>query len=134
MKKFLLEMLTPEKIFFKGEVKSVSVPSLDGNMGVLAHHTPMVIGLQSGQITIDTGEQKEILANGEGFMVIRPEKTAIFCQTMEWPEEIEINRVNRAIEEHQRKIREAKSISEYKVSKATLARALARLKVKINKY
>ena len=50
----------------------------------------------------DFGKRRRLYGNKAG-------KNGDFCQTMEWPEEIEINRVNRAIEEHQRKIREAKA-------------------------
>lgn len=130
MKKFILEMLTPEKTFFKGEVDSVTVQSLDGSLGILANHSPMVIALEPGMISFKIDNENKLLSNGEGFVEVRPDETVILCQTMEWPEEIEINRVNRAIEEHERKLREAKSIAEYKLSKATLSRAFARLKVK----
>jgi F-type H+-transporting ATPase subunit epsilon len=130
MTKFMLEMLTPERTFFKGKVDSIIVQSLDGSLGILAGHSPMVIGLEPSMITIKNDGETKICANGEGFLQVRPDETIILCQTMEWPEEIELNRVNRAIEEHERKLREAKSIAEYKLSKATLSRAFARLRVK----
>ncbi len=130
MTKIMLEMLTPEKTFFKGEVDSIIVQSLDGSMGILAGHSPMVIGLEPSMIALKNGEHSRVCANGEGFLQIRPDQTVILCQTMEWPEDIELNRVSRAIEEHERKLREAKSIAEYKLSKATLSRAFARLRVK----
>lgn len=129
MKKFALEMLTPEKTFFTGEVSSIIVQSLDGSFGILANHSPIVIGLEPGVINLRTDNELRVLANGEGFLKIRPDKTIILCQTMEWPEEIEVNRVKKSIEEHERRLREAKSIAEYKLSKATLSRAFARLKV-----
>ncbi len=130
MKKFMLEMLTPEKTFFIGEVHSVIVQSVDGLFGILAKHSPVVIGLEPGMISLRTDNEEKVLANSEGFVKVSPDKTVILCQTMEWPEEIEINRVKRAIKENQRRVREAKSIAEYKLSKATLSRAFARLKVK----
>lgn len=128
MKKFKLEMLTPEREFYNGEAESLIVTSPDGDIGILASHTPIVIGLNPSTIEIRNGDDVKILSNGEGFLEVTPDKTIILCQTMEWPEEIELNRVNRAIEEHERKAREAKSVAEYKMSKATLARAFARLK------
>lgn len=127
-------MLTPEKTFFEGEITSLTVQSLDGSMGILAGHTPMVIGLEPSIITIRINDKIKSLANGEGFIVVRPDKTVVMCQTMEWPEDIEIKRVNKAIEEHERKLREAKSIAEYKLSKATLSRAFARLKLKSKEF
>ena len=130
MSKLNLEMLTPERTFFKGEVDSLVVDSLNGEIGILAHHTPIVIALKPSMIRIMVdGEVKEA-SSSEGFLEVRPDKTVVLCQTMEWPEEIEENRVRRAIEEYERKLKEAKSIQDYKMSKATLARAFARLKVK----
>lgn len=128
MDKFLLEILTPEKTFFEGHIDSLTVEASDGQLGILAHHVPMVIGLPAGIVKIVKEGKTLIAANGEGFVEVRPEKTVILCQTMEWPEEIEINRVQKAIEEHERKMKLSKSLVEYKMSKATLARAFARLR------
>lgn len=128
MNKFFLEILTPEKTFFEGEIYSLVAETPNGQIGILAKHVPIAIGLVPGIIKIKTGKETLTAANGEGFIEVRPDKTVVLCQTMEWPEEIEINRVKRAIEEHERKIRETKSKIEYKLSKATLQRAFARLK------
>jgi ATP synthase, F1 epsilon subunit (delta in mitochondria) len=128
MKKFLLEILTPEKTFYKDEVDSLVIETSEGQMGILAGHVPMAIGLQPAVVKIRNGDKVLYAANGEGFVEIRPDETVVLCQTMEWPEEIEINRVKKAIEENERKIREHKSEVEFKMSKASLSRAFARLK------
>ena len=126
----MLEMITPERTFFKGEVNSIIVEASDGTYGILADHSPIVIGLEPSMIIIKIDDTLKIVANGEGFLEVRPDETIVLCQTMEWPEEIELSRVNKAIEEHEKKLRTAKSIAEYNVSKATIKRARARLKVK----
>lgn len=128
--KLSLEIITPEKSFFKGEVDSLTVETSAGRIGILAHHEPMAIGLIPGEIRIRNGEEIQIAANSEGFVEVRPDKTVVLCQTVESPEEIELNRVQRAIEEHERTLRETQSRVEYKMSKANLARAFARLRVK----
>lgn len=130
MSKLNLEILTPERAFFKGMVDSLVVDSLEGEIGILANHSPIVIALRPSMLKIINDGEVKIASNSEGFIEVRPDKTVVLCQTMEWPEEIEENRVRRAIEEHERKLREAKSIQDYKLSKATLARAFARLRVK----
>ncbi|MFI3229403.1 MAG: ATP synthase F1 subunit epsilon [Bacillota bacterium] len=129
MNNLRVEILTPEKVFFEGDIESLTVETSGGQLGILAHHAPMAIGLQPGVVKLSSAEDVKLAVNGEGFVEVRPDKTVILCQTMEWPEEVEVNRVQRAIEEHERKLRESQSVVEYKMSKATLARAFARLRV-----
>lgn len=131
-KLFPLEIITPERTFFSGSVISLTVEAANGRMGILADHEPYVVGLDSGMLKIQTADKELVAAHGEGFVEVRPDKTLVLCQTAEYPDEIEPNRVRRAIEEHERKLREAKSMTEYNLSKATLSRAFARLRVKGN--
>ena len=130
MRKFRLEMLTPERSFFVGDVEGLVVTAPDGEREILANHMPIVIGVKPAMMRINTGEEVKICANGEGFVVVETDAVYIMCQTFEWPEEIELDRVNRAIEEHTKKLQEAKNMVDYRISKMTIARALARLKVK----
>lgn len=123
-------MLTPERSFFTGEVVGIILCPPDGEMEILADHEPMVIGLNPAMLKINTGDEYKICANGEGFAAVEKDRVFIMCQTMEWPEEIEYERVKRAIDEHTKKLEEAKSVADYNVSKMTIARAMARLKVK----
>lgn len=130
MKKFRLEMLTPERNFFSGEAESLTLKAPDGETEILAGHMPVVIGLKPDMIKINTGSEIKYCANGEGFAVVEGEKVFVMCQTFEWPEEIEYGRVRKAIEEHTEKMRRANTMADYRVSKMTIARAEARLKVK----
>lgn len=130
MKKFALEMLTPERSFYEGEAESITVRALDGETELLAGHMPVVIGLKPAMIKINTGDETKICANGEGFCMVEGNVVYIMCQTLEWPEEIEYERVNKAIEEHTQLIKKASNSADYRLSKMTIERALARLRVK----
>jgi F-type H+-transporting ATPase subunit epsilon len=129
MNKYAIEILTPEKTFFEGEIESLTVETVEGQIGIWAGHSPLVIGLIPAIITMKFDNKVLIAVNSEGFVEVRPKKVIVLCQTMEWPNEVEPNRVARAIEEHERILRQSKSITEYKLSKATLARAFARMKI-----
>lgn len=133
MKTFYLEMLTPERKFFSGEVAGITLTAQDGEVEILANHAPVVVGLQPSIIWINDGEKRKYCASGEGFAVVEGNKVFVMCQTMEWPEEIDDERVSKAIEEHTKKLETAKSIVEYRLSKMTLSRAIARMKVKNTK-
>ena len=62
MSKFLLEIITPEKQFFKGEVESINIPSLGGACTIMAGHQPMVFATEPGMITI-VEEGRKILTS-----------------------------------------------------------------------
>lgn len=127
--KFLLEMLTPERKVFCDFVDSLTVTTPTGKMGILANHEPLVAGLIPATIHIKFKNTDKTLACGEGFLYVGKEKTTVLCQTMEWPEEIELARVERSLSEHKKILDETTDPAEQKISEATIERALARLKV-----
>jgi F-type H+-transporting ATPase subunit epsilon len=55
----LLEIITPEKSLFKGEVNSVSLPGLDGVFQVLNHHAPIISSLRSGELRFEAANTVE---------------------------------------------------------------------------
>jgi len=55
-KTFPLQVITPDRAVFKGEVKSVKLPAHDGYLGILYHHAPMIAILGTGVLTVNKGE------------------------------------------------------------------------------
>lgn len=130
MIEFYIELITPEKTFFRGNVEMLIVNSTDGEMGILANHAPTVAAIVPGAVKIKvSGEWKEAFSSG-GFIEIRPDETILLSQALEWPEEIEAARARAAIERAESRLKHAKSRKEYMLGKASMARALARLRVK----
>ena len=127
--KFLLEVLTPERSFFCDQVESVIVPAVDGRMSVQKMHEPVVIAIIPGimQLCID-GVYKPCYVSS-GFVEVRPDETIIFAQAAEWPEEIDVNRAERAKSRAEDRLRQQRGTQEYRLNKIALARAMARLKV-----
>lgn len=128
--KFQLEIITPERQFFNAEVEELIIESVDGKMGFLKGHHPMVAALISGSIRLLIDGKWKEAANSEGFIQVLPDKMVIMVQTVEWPEEIEEMRVQANIRKAEERIRQKRSMLEYKLGKASLARAFARLQVK----
>jgi len=127
--KFTLEIITPERSFFRGEIESVIIPTSDGYMSVQRMHEPMVCTIEIGTIRfLADGEWKEC-ATSEGFMEVRPDETVVFAQTVEWPHEIDLRRAQEAKEKAEEQLRQKKSHEEYMASKIALARAMVRLRV-----
>ena len=130
MSKFLLEIITPEKQFFKGEVESINIPSLGGACTIMAGHQPMVFATEPGTIRITAdGETRETFMS-EGFIEVRPDETIAFAQAVEWPEDIDERRAEEARERAEEMVRRNRSAAEYQLNRLALQRAFARLRVK----
>ncbi len=125
---FKLEIFTPERTFFSGDVQALIVPTPDGQMEILRMHEPIAVAISVGVVKIYVnGEWKECTTS-EAFMEVRPDETLIFSQAMEWPEEIDIDRALAAKERAEQRLRDKKSFKDYLQSKVALQRAMVRLK------
>lgn len=126
---FLLEILTPERSFFCGDVESVIVPAEDGFMSIHKNHEPVVVALAPGLAKLlINGNWKECFISA-GFLEVCPDNAILFATTAEWPEEIDVEAAEKEVEEAKEELLRKQSDMEYKQSKITLARAMARLKV-----
>jgi F-type H+-transporting ATPase subunit epsilon len=131
-KGFEFSVITPERVFFKGQVLQIIVDALDGSMGILKNMSPRIIGLEAGEMRFQKPDGSFASASyGSGFIKADGDSVLMLVETAEWPEEIETERVKRTIEEKERQLEgKQKSKQEYLLCKASLARAFARLKVK----
>lgn len=126
---FYAEISTPEKKFLHGNVEMLIVDGIDGEMGIMKGHIPMITPLSIGSIKIKQKGAWREAATSEGFMEIKKDGVMILTQSVEWPEEIDINRALAAKERAEEQLRQKYSMQEYMQSKASLARALVRLRV-----
>ena len=130
MSEFLLEIITPEKQFFMGEVSAVVCQTCDGELGILKGHQAMVASLEIGEIKINISGNWKNAFISEGFLEVRPDETVIFAQCCEWPEDIDEVRAEEAKMRALHDIEHAQGIFEHKHSEISLARAMTRLKIK----
>lgn len=127
---FFLEVVTPERKFFSGEVEMVILKTPEGEIGILKGHTPMISAVAIGPMRIkQNGEWLEAVLN-EGFLEIKNDKAIILTDTAEWPHEIDENRAKAAKERAEERLHSQLAKVEHIRSQAALARAMARLKVK----
>lgn len=131
---FYIEIITPARTFYSGDVEMIVLKTPEGEMGILKDHMPMIVAVAIGPVRIlKDGEWLEAVLS-EGFMEIMKDKTVILADTAEWPNEIDINRAKAAEERALERLQSQLSRVEYMQSQAALQRALSRLKVsKINK-
>lgn len=80
MATFLLELVSPERLLLSRQVEMATLPSLEGDMGVLAGHSPMIVALRGGVIRVrENGQDTEALFVGGGFAEVAPERCTILA-------------------------------------------------------
>lgn len=127
--KYTLEIITPERIFFRGEVESVILPTPDGYMSIQKMHETMVAAITVGDMKLQIDGEWKQCTTTDGFVEVRPDETIIFSQAVEWPEEIDMRRAQEARERAEERLRQKKSHQEYMQNQIALARAMVRLRV-----
>ena len=92
-KSVLLEVITPSKLFYKGEVELVIARTLSGDEGFMADHTWAVKLLSAGELWFQEAGSKDfkIAALAGGFIDVK-ENIIIFTDAAEWPEDIDLER------------------------------------------
>jgi ATP synthase, F1 epsilon subunit (delta in mitochondria) len=131
-KSMLLEVITPSKLFYKGEVELVIVRTLTGDEGFMAGHTWAVKLLAAGELWFQEAGSKEykIAALAGGFVDVK-ENIVIFTDAAEWPEEIDLERAK-----HEKEMAEdwlthpSQDDSEVARAKIAIAKSLTRMNVK----
>ena len=126
---FTLEVITADRVFYRGKCQCVILPCLDGEKAVLAYHEEMVMALKVGTIKIKNEDGNWIEAViSDGFADVANNRCKVYAYSCELPEEIDVKRAQAAKERAEEQLRQKQSIIEYHVSNASLARAMARLK------
>ncbi|HHW58029.1 MAG TPA: ATP synthase F1 subunit epsilon [Clostridia bacterium] len=129
-KNFHLEVLTPHRKFYEGDVEEIIVTITTGKIGILKGHIPMTAAIaQAGTLQIKRdGQWREAFISG-GFMEVKRVSVTILSSAVEWPEEIDIARAQAAKERAEEKLRQKRSRQEHLLAEAALKRALMRLQI-----
>ncbi|WP_152396324.1 F0F1 ATP synthase subunit epsilon [Paenibacillus guangzhouensis] len=133
MSTFLLEIVTPERKVYAKEVNMVSVKGVEGELGILAHHIPLVTPLKVAPVVIKTNGKVEELAVHGGFVQIGKDKVVILAETAELPGDIDYNRAKAARERAERRLANKKDNIDHRRAELALQRALARIEVSEHK-
>ncbi|MBQ3947667.1 MAG: F0F1 ATP synthase subunit epsilon [Ruminococcus sp.] len=128
-KTFHLEIVTTDRIFYKGDCEHLVITAIDGLLGILAGHEPLVTALPAGELKYMVDGKWRYAAISDGFIQVMPDKSVILADSCELPEEIDIKRAEEAKERAEEKLRQKQSIKEYYQTQAALNRAMNRLKV-----
>ena len=109
---------------------SVIVPGVEGYLGILADHAPLMTELSLGKVTVkDESGHETRLAIGSGFMEVRRNEVRILADSAELAEEIDIARAQEAVKRAQERLQESAAHVDRARAEASLERAINRLRV-----
>jgi F-type H+-transporting ATPase subunit epsilon len=126
---FRLEIVTAERMVFVDDVNEVIAWGVEGQLGILPHHVPLMTMLQPGDLIIKKDNEEEYLAISGGFLEVRPDKVIILADACERAEEIDIARAEAAKRRAEATLKERPAEVDTVVAEAALRRSLTRLKV-----
>ena len=126
---FTLKIITPDRVFYEGEAAMVEFNTTEGEIGVYKMHVPTTVIVSPGVLTITEAEGQKHAALHAGFAEILPEKVTILAEIIEWPEEIDQDRADRAKERAEERLRSKTPETDILRAETALQRALARIHV-----
>ena len=126
---FTLEIISPERIFYKGEVKFLEMTTSEGEIGVYKNHIPMTNILTPGIVTIHEEDEVKEAAVHSGFVVILQDSVKIMAEIVEWPDEIDENRAREAKIRAERRLAEGGEGLDVDRAELALKRSIARIRL-----
>lgn len=125
-----LNVITPEKQFYTGDVTMVELTTTEGNIGVYPNHIPLTAVVAPGVLTIhEEGGNKEASLIS-GFITILPDAVTVMAEIAEWPDEIDFKRAEEARVRAERRLASPEAGLDTLRAEMALKRALVRLGLK----
>lgn len=126
-----LEIVTGERLVFADEVDMVIAPGVNGQLGILPKHAPLLTALSIGELRARKGEEEFSFAIGGGFMQVYKDRVIVLADTAERAEEIDIARAEEARRRALELLKERGRLSreEFAQAEARLRKAITRIKI-----
>jgi F-type H+-transporting ATPase subunit epsilon len=124
-----LEIVSPERRAFSEEVDSVVVPGIDGELGILPHHTRLISALGTGELRIKKAGGEEILLISGGFVEVRPDRVIVMTDLAEHSDEIDEARAVEARKRAEAELGEVHDAVDIARVRAALQTALMRERI-----
>jgi F-type H+-transporting ATPase subunit epsilon len=130
-KKISVEIITPSKSAYKGEVKSVTLPGTVGSFQVLFNHAPILSSLEIGRIKIEELDEKVVeFATGGGTVEIRDNKVLVLVDSVESASEIDVERAKNSYQRAKERLSiQSQKQTDIARAEASLHRAMNRMKL-----
>jgi len=131
MNSFHLEILSPERVFYRGECVSLIVPISDGMLGVMANCEPFTASLTIGEAYYTKPDGEKVLFSISGGMIdVQGLNVTLLCESALLPEEIDEEQERQEAEQARAELAKAQSRMDYLIAQHVLLDAVNNLKVK----
>lgn len=123
-----LEIVTPQKKVFSEDVRFVVAPGIEGELGILPDHAPLISALNIGVLRIQQdGKNFKVVVNG-GFMEVRGSRVTVLANSAERAEDINVDRVEAAKQRAEQRLASGGADIDVARAEFALKRAIMRLK------
>jgi F-type H+-transporting ATPase subunit epsilon len=124
-----LEIITAERQVYSDDVDVVVAPGIEGELGILPRHAPLMTALQPGELLIrKNGEESYLVVTG-GFMEVLGNRVTILADAAERSDEIDEQRAQQAMEQARERLEKREADIELEQALGSLRRAQVRLNV-----
>lgn len=127
-----LKIITHEKVVFDNEVDEIYTKTVDGEIGILKNHVPIMSALSIGITKIIKDGSKDFFTTMGGIIQFKDNEALILTPTAEHGDEIDRARAEEALKRAKARLADSKASIDAKRAEAAVARALARLKASIS--
>ena len=124
-----LEIVTGERLVYSGDVEVLVAPGIEGELGILPHHAPLLTMLQPGEIRIVVDGQEEYMVISGGFLEVLANTVTILADTAERADEIDEERAQEAVKRAQERLTGQLAADDLERALASIRRAQARVHV-----
>jgi F-type H+-transporting ATPase subunit epsilon len=130
---FELEVATPERLIVRDRVEEAQIPALNGFIGVLAGHAPLLSELGTGFLSYAAGGKRRYLSLSGGFVEVLPDHVRVLANVAERAEEIDVERARKALIRAQEQLVNPSLAVDPAVALGAIERAQARLQAAARK-
>ncbi len=128
----VVELITPERVVKQVQADAVVIPAVDGELGILEHHLPLVAQLKAGEVRLRQGDAIEHFAVSGGFVEVQNNTVKVFAETAEMAQDIDLERARQAAQRAKEALKATRHEMDLAQAEAALRRALVRLHVAEN--
>ncbi|MGM0508769.1 MAG: ATP synthase F1 subunit epsilon [Fusobacteriota bacterium] len=133
MATFDFEIITPQNVEYKDEAKMIIARTIEGDIGIMANHAPLLTSLDVGEMIIKDESDKEIkyYISG-GFLEVTPEKVKILADEAIEADKIDVERAKKKKSEHEAKLKKLKEDREIAATQHSLKESIKKIELGSN--
>ena len=133
-KPFKLQIMASDHMVFDGDAQSVSLPTTEGSVGILADHSNVIMAVIPGMLEYTAEGEKHQAVVSDGLLKVENGEVMILVDAAEKPEDIDEARARRAEERARQELKRANSNRDHAMVEAELSRALSRIKASKSRH